>query len=215
MKTITVHGYTGAETDDDMVVLYDDKIAEVRRTHAGDPEAGTTEFMTWLDTLYASIGTAAYHNSIAVPLQRYTALRRVVSALIRESDEAYTELEKRTTTAWHAAHHRFVLASCEARARLVELVEAANEVHVAAGAELKYVTRGKYEQMVPAEDRQFDLPDLDAVRAELDEFVETRRERFAITAATLVGTTPAGFEAPEPVSAPDVDRQRERESADW
>ena len=201
MKTITINGYTGAETDDDRAKLYNNKIREVREAYAGDREAGTTAMMQWLETLHASIGAAAYHNSIAIPLQRFTAQRRVVSARIRESDEAYAELEKRTTTAWHAAHHRFVLAACEARARLVELVEIAGELHAAAGAEPEYVTRGKYEQMVPAEDRQVELPDLAAVRAELDEFVETSRERFATTRATLAGEPPTGFEAPTPVPA--------------
>lgn len=210
MRTITVNGYTGSETDAELSGFYHAKLAEIRGTTASRDEA-VKMFSKWIDHHHASLGAAKYHNRIAGPAERFTGLRRTATARIREADDAYAELEKRTTTAWHAAHHRMVLASTAARNALADLIETANEVHTASAAGLRYITREVYEELVPAEDRVIDLPDLDALRAELDEFVETIRERFAITAVTLAGTCPAGFEPAQPPAPAEEERQYRRE----
>lgn len=197
MKTITVNGYTGRETDDELTRLYDENARRNNALAAGI-EGKFVELMeAWLDLHFASFGAAQYHNAIAGPAEKYTALRRTIAPMIRATDDTWAELDKRTTTAWHAAHHRYVLAATTARDQLAALVEAANEVHAAGTTDFKYVTRAVYERMVAPEDRQpVEIPDLNEVRAELDGFVETNRDRFRLAGYTLAGAIPAGFEAP-------------------
>ena len=197
MKTLTINGYTGHETRAELDAMYEAKLVEIRST-AKDQDEGVRMFDEWLYLHHSSLGCAKYHNAIAKPAARYVTLRRAATVRTGEATNTYAELADRHRTAWHAAHHRFVLASIAARTVLAELVEVANELHSASAADMS-VSREMYEQMVAAEDRAVELPDLSALRAELDAFVETSRERFAVTAATTAGTVPAGFEpAPQP-----------------
>lgn len=213
MNTITVNGYTGHETMEDQERLYNENGRRFAEQAAGDKDKFVQLMTAWLDLFYASYGSAQYHNAIAGPAQKYAALRRTIAPLIRAADEAWCDLDKRTTTAWHAAHHRYVLAATAARGQLAALIEAANELHAVGNTQFKYVTREVYEQMVPAEDRApVEMPDLVELRAELDGFVETNRGRFTLAAHTLAGTIPAGFEAPaepEPADA-EEDQHAER-----
>src|ERR1700755_1624825 len=114
-ETIIIQGYTGADSKE--IGTIDDIRAklialEKERHPSGYPseEVQDQTRVHLFDDVVSAWHVAAYHNGMIPLLRSYcTAVRKTIMAA-RDADEAYVELSKRTTTAWHAAHHRYIVA---------------------------------------------------------------------------------------------------------
>lgn len=137
---------------------------------------------------------AETHNKAVPAAGQYAELAAAAGAVVAASDSLYADLSKNTTINWLAAHHRYVLATCEARRLLTERNAAAQHLaETFAVRDLAGFSEMLYHQTVPA-DQRITVPDLDALKLDLANFVETSTERFALLRATVTGGFPDGFQ---------------------
>lgn len=195
-QPITILGYTGGKAHGPGDQIADNARAELHRQHHG---ATADELRkAWPDIFQRHIFAAVcaeYHNGI-LPLwlaHAAAAARRAAAALVA-SEEAYQDLSRRTTTAWHAAHHRYIIAITEAHAAL--------EDHLAAHAALfayhernaAGIVNNFYNQLVNP-DQQIKMPaDTGECIKVQDDFQRTTTARLAVLNYTLNGGYPPGFE---------------------
>jgi hypothetical protein len=213
--TITILGYTGLGEAPTMDELRGHAWRETEERFPGvkkhdydtRPEVRSCvveRFSYYLHAWFA----AGTHNKAVPAALAYAAVDRAVPAAIARADSLYADLSKNTTINWLAAHHRYVLATCEARQLLTERIAAGESLAEAYSDGITGFSQMVYHEHVPAEQR-ISVPDLDQIRLDLAEFVETRTERFGLLRATITGGYPEGFEPagdPSPTS---------RASGDW
>lgn len=221
MDRLIINGLTGFETDHERNTICQKILADAQRMPGNTEEerrvAGRV-FGEQLELHHLSYGAARFHNTLAPLTAGYRNAHRAANHRCREANEAYADLAKSTTTAWHAAHHRFTTATIAARDALAEMVRLAEELHDTAAKVRQHGLTRDYDKMVPADQRVV-LPELDAARLDFAGFVETSTERFAITRATITGDYPTGF-APAEVPAQRAGDSQDDESrpewlADW
>ena len=190
---LKIDGYTGLESDEE---IHAKLVALLCDRDPSDPVGKFTDFH------YQRYGTARLHNTIAPMVYVYARTVQLAAGKKREADGEFADLGARTTTAWHACHHRFHLATVEARDLLAKLVELATEIRATLPRVNTMTTPKLYEQLVPASHRiNLDLlPDPDKAKSDLAEFVELSTTRFAVARVTLTGAVPAGFEPYPPAS---------------
>lgn len=210
-ETITIQGYTGADgelgsMDDLRGKLF---ALEQERHPDGYPDEATQTHarVRLFDELVSAWYVTEYHNGTAPLIRDYlTAVRKAYTAG-HAADEAYDELGKRTTTAWHAAHHRYIVALDVAEAAYAELAQAVTHLAKFHADHWHGLVSSFYNQHVPAGQR-IDLAELTVVvehrdpEHELTLFRERHRDYVRLLNYTLTGGYPTGYELdPTPTAA--------------
>lgn len=168
--------------------------------------------------IVASHLVAEYHNALALLVHNYRLTAGAARAALAQVTNTYVDLARTTTTAWHAAHHRYMIAVTDAQAALAEKTQAGNILTTYhRGPNWRGLVAGFYDRLIPA-DQRITVPDLTGAAAELPEFMETNRRRIQLLSYTLTGAFPAGFEPeeiPEPEPTPTEDDFDQEENNDY
>lgn len=185
MQTLTIGGYTGAETDQQREAVMS-AIMDKHRAAVADgrrsTEDGAAAWSAEMETALWSFEAAKYHNTLIPFAQREIEAREAAHRALRRLETAWAAL--RTATAWHAAHHVYVETVHDAR----RAVEAWRDAAAATQAEHDRLTRQLFHQKayatyVPEEQRI--RIDVDSPKLALVELEETATRRRAIAVETL------------------------------
>jgi hypothetical protein len=217
---ISINGWTGDGADPGTEAFWRrvraDLDVEFPNGYSYDDDDAVRRFATARFEIHLhSWHMARMHNTVLPATLRYAALDREARAAVARVDGLYADLSKNTTINWLAAHHRFVLATIEARRVLTARAEAAQDLHTKHAADFTTSRRSLeiYEQHVHAAQR-ITIPDPDAARLDLTAFIETSTERFGILRATVTGGYPDGF-APAPAEPATAAPPADRGESDW
>jgi hypothetical protein len=187
---------------------------EAQRYPNGYPDKATGESARsdMVGELLRVIAVVTFHNTAVNLIRAYQTAERKVHAAKYAAGDAYNDLTARTTTAWHAAHHRYIVAIHNAEAAFAELAEATSPL-------VTHYTNGWpgqvasfYDQLV-VEDQRLDRAALDQiaqhrdVEHELTLFREQHRGHLNLLAYTIAGGVPAGYET-DPIPTTDSETAR-------
>jgi hypothetical protein len=168
-----------------------------------------TDDATWkkagvvsLERHLAASAIATYHNHMIVLIAAYQRAATISRVAVGVVNDAYDDLTNRRTTAWHAAHHRYIVAVTAAQAAFAARSEAAAPLTEYQTRERRDLVARFYDQLVPAGDR-LTMPDLTDLDLDHNLFTETNRERLHLLSHTITGTVPAGFESEQTPTAVD------------
>jgi len=222
-ETITTYGYTGAKGElGSMDDLRGKLFALEQERHPDgypDEETQTHGRARLFDEIVSAWYVAQFHNGIAPLIRDYLAAIRKAYTAGRAADEAYDELGKRTTTAWHAAHHRYIIALDAAEAAYAELAQAVTRLSKFHADNWRGIVSSFYNRHVPAGQR-IDLAELTLVvehrnpEHELTLFRERHRPYLRLLNYTLTGGYPAGYE-PDPTPTAATEQADETNRSDW
>jgi len=196
LPTITIFGFDSDENLTDQE-FFDALNREIE--HRGIDPQDRRACADLFTEILAGAKVASFHNKLAPLLATYRSAARAARAAVFAADQAYDERANRTTTAWHAAHHRYILAVTAAQDALAAQHEAAEPARKHA-KQFPSLAREFYDKLVPAGQR-LTIPNLDELATQLTQFRETHQQRITLLAHTLNGTYPPGF-APDPIPAP-------------
>lgn len=202
-RQLTIDGYTTVVTDREFLTRVRTEIAE--RFPDGPTDEQWRKFATPLLERYVSaMHVAQYHNGLVPLAVEQAKLDADVRRLLIDTDHAYQDLSNRTTTAWHAAHHRYVVLIEQTRQALVAQLAGATAMHDYHEKNWSGVTTN-YDRFVDAADR-IPTPVIDPLVA--TSFMERTTARLTLLSHTLAGTLPEAF---APAADPIIPAQARRE----
>lgn len=157
--------------------------------------------------IFHAIAVVEYHNGIIGLITAFNAAERKAHSAKFLANAAYDDLTARTTTAWHAAHHRYILAIHATESALAEFAQAFNQLATYHAKKFAGTAGSFYEQLVPA-DKRVDVAALNTLAErrdaghEIDLFREQHRTNLHLLSFTITGAYPDGYEpAPTPTAA--------------
>jgi hypothetical protein len=211
---IAIHGISGAEERPALDQFRDIMLAlEVQRYPNGYPDKATRESARGdlLGELFHAIAVVTFHNTAVNLIRAYQAAERKVHAATYTAAAAYDDLTGRNTTAWHAAHHRYIVAIHNAEAAFAELAEATSPLVTHYTNGWPGVVASFYDQLV-TEDQRLDRTALDQIAArdtghELTLFREQHRANLHLLSFTITGGYPDAY---EPTPTPTVETETVR-----
>jgi hypothetical protein len=167
-----------------------------------DKESRAEARSQMIGELFHAVAVLNYHNGAVALIRAYQAAERKVHAAKYAAQEGYSDLNARTTIAWHAAHHRYIAAIHDAEAAYAELAEATARLVAHHKNGWSGEAASFYNQLVTAEQR-LDVAGLDQIAErdtehELTLFREQHRENLHLLSYTITGGVPAGYE-PDPI----------------
>lgn len=208
---ITIHGISGA-TELPALDQFRDVLLtlEAQRYPNGYPDKATGESArsNMIGELFHVIAVVTFHNTAVNLIRAHQAAERKVHAATYAADDAYDDLTGRNTTAWHAAHHRYIVAIHNAEAAFAELAEATSPLVTHYTKAWPGQVASFYDQLV-TEDQRLDRAALDQIAArdaghELTLFREQHRANLHLLSFTITGGYPQGY---EPTPTPTVETE--------
>ncbi len=112
LEPITVNGYTGAETDEEVLGRITDDLRTKFR-HLPETDENRRAAAIEHEKHIASYAAAKYHNRLLPAAVDVCNAARVMQRRIATAETAWNDLS--TATAWHATHHRWVAAAAAAQ----------------------------------------------------------------------------------------------------
>lgn len=208
-RLITIDGYTGnTEPTGDQIFGRVRRELTAQYPDGADEDTYARAGVALLHRYLTAHMVAQYHNQLTQLTITYQLAQQAARRAVMAVDDAYTDLSRRTTTAWHAAHHRYVIAVTEAQAAYAAQLEAAAPLteHITRG--FTGETAARYTTLVPADHQLTNRrPDLGEVLTAQAQFIEQNRVRLQLLAHTITGQPPAGL---EPEHTPAAPHPRER-----
>ncbi len=185
LKPITVNGYTGSESDAELL----ERITTDLRTrfrHLPETDENRQAAGSEYEKHLASHAAAKYHNALIPAATKVENAASTMHRRVQVAETAWNELS--TATAWHAAHHRWVVAASAAAQAIEDWGTAGGELASRAEAVQQQYGPGQltrwYSEHVPA-DQQITVSVRYRFRMVADEFACEQRKRRAIAAQTL------------------------------